>query len=356
MTDINTIYSPPKPLVFHIERFRDVYNEDGEVEASETEHEYCFGKSWHIRTDRCDGAFRIELRCDEFLERSRVTYRIGDLKYSTWGSDHDAGFDEPGLPWPLGFKSFDVLCGLCDARGTLTISVAIQVAPNDVPEDEVFWKPKSDVLGKLRRLCDSKEGADVTFVVNGEKVMAHKTFILMNSTESHLYQLVQANDEKEIEIKDCNQPFLFKTMIDYLYSEQVPANFDWATNGVDLLKLADKYGLVNLKLHAEWLIVCKNAEHMHEWAPRLLLVADQHNCALLREKCVEIVAGNVGTYSKCAEWGLLLQSPSIAHDLLTRANNCDGMESLDSLRKRAEEQGLEVDGSREMLIKRLKKE
>ena len=64
---------------------------------------------------------------------------------------------------------------------------------------------------------------------------------------THLVDLAEDRDT-EIPIDDEN-PDLFETMIAFHYTDQVPRDLNTQKYAVDLLKLADKYGISKLKMH-----------------------------------------------------------------------------------------------------------
>ena len=100
-------------------------------------------------------------------------------------------------------------------------------------------------------------------------------------------------------------------------------------------------------------------------AAEMLLLADGQSCALLKETAMELVARNPSKMTKTSGWKTLQQSSSLLaevfmHQSVTPAADIDDdNENLDhvrvsGLRKRLAEQGRDVDGTKEMLVKRLK--
>jgi hypothetical protein len=95
-------------------------------------------------------------------------------------------------------------------------------------------------------------------------------------------------------------------------------------------------------------------------AADLAILADAKNCAFLLERSLQLIVDNSSHVKQTEGWTRLQESPkllSAAFDALV-ANRNTGVSSLDKgvaiLRKRAHDQGLDVDGSREDLMKQLK--
>lgn len=244
----------------------------------------------------------------------------------------------------------------CDDNRTLVVKVDVQVDVQAIKH----WRPPSNLVGSLTKLYQSKEGADVCFNVNGARIVAHKCILSMQN--SNLAELA-VESGTEIPLTDMD-PDLFETMILFHYTEEIPSNFN-VENAVDLLKLADKYGVVNLKMTMEAIIVESKTLLSQESCIELLLLADTHNCALLREAAVGMVVSHMPQIMESKEWEAVLREPTLVHDIMlcqvsrSGAMTTGKTHKLDkfrvaTLRKRAHEKGLDVEGSRKVLIKRLK--
>lgn len=137
---------------------------------------------------------------------------------------------------------------------------------------------------------------------------------------------------------------------------------DLKENAQDIINAADKYGVVSLKLEAEASFVDTTAITF-ENAIDTLLFADSKNCALLKEAVMDFIADNREEAVK----NLAFENVpgSAMKDLLTAVNRKEGKAStngsdfnlmrVDTLRSLLHEKGLDVDGSREVLIARLEK-
>ena len=130
---------------------------------------------------------------------------------------------------------------------------------------------------------------------------------------------------------------------------------------------ADKYGVVHLKLEAEASLV-EGTTFTIENVMELLLYAESKNLALLKEAAMDYIVENktevIAKLSFANAPGTLitdvLAAMSRGERVVAGGVDVIGGDSqynalrISELRKRAHEKGLNVDGSREMLIAALK--
>lgn len=95
-----------------------------------------------------------------------------------------------------------------------------------------------------------------------------------------------------------------------------------------------------------------------ENAAKLLLFADAHSCALLREVALEFCLSHPKAIKESKGWEQLRESPDLLAELLgsspTQFSKWDyDTMRVASLRQKLDARGLEVDGTRETLIRRL---
>ena len=136
----------------------------------------------------------------------------------------------------------------------------------------------------------------------------------------------------------------------------------------EILLAADRFDCTQLKLYAESIIVDKFLVAYN--AAALLVFADSYSCALLKEAAMNLYASNPKAVMKSEEaWSKVKESNRLLEELLlelvSRKNwlqwregtNNDNADDLDvtSIREELQEAKLEVDGSREILVERLKK-
>ena len=132
-------------------------------------------------------------------------------------------------------------------------------------------------------------------------------------------------------------------------------------HGKDVIRVADKYALIGLKLHAEATLVASQVigvENVVEY----LLFADSVSCPLLKEYSIQFF---VARHKDVCELELesyqdVFHSRRIGMELFEHAlrhtngasRKNEGFRTV-SLRKQLRERGLDIDGTTEMLIARL---
>jgi len=96
------------------------------------------------------------------------------------------------------------------------------------------------------RLLNEATNADVAFVVQGERIMAHKGVLSTRSDYfSNMFRSdVKENTTNEVLVPDV-KPKVFKAMLEFLYSGLPPKNL--SDVALDLLVIADKYCVGEMK-------------------------------------------------------------------------------------------------------------
>ena len=338
---------------------------------------FCHGHRWCIlfypngdATDKkkfVDGTIYVSvfLRCDDAENGETESFRAKPLL--RFGPDLSKGFgnplpsfskETPAYGW---FGSFtrDQILRACNADGSLPVKVDLQVDERDI----VSWKPAPSMLRKIANLYETKAATDIDFVfAGGHRIKAHR-FILA-AHDSHLGGLSDDDSSGTTEIHLTGEdPRLFEIIIRFLYTESLPEDFDDQADAISVLKLADKHGFADLKMLMEARISESKDIITEESAVEILIVAESHNCALLKEAAMKVVVDEMPHIIGKNGWDDLLQWPDLANEVFnTQAKrsrpdeNADDLDRLgvSALRSRAADAGLEVDGSREVLIKRLK--
>ena len=106
-----------------------------------------------------------------------------------------------------------------------------------------------------------------------------------------------------------------------------------------------------LKLIAEAEIVKAGVDKQN--AVELLLFDDAHSCALLREVTREFCVTHREAITESAAWQQMKQSTDLLAELAV-GMPIIGTMRVSTLRQKLKDKGLEVDGTRETLVRRLK--
>ncbi|KAL3761780.1 hypothetical protein ACHAWU_001296 [Discostella pseudostelligera] len=162
-----------------------------------------------------------------------------------------------------------------------------------------------------------------------------------------------------IELPDIS-PKTFMALLLYIYGYKLPDLGNDISQIRRVLEAADKYGVTNLKLEAE---VCyaSSLSLTLENVLEHLSFAEAKNCAYLKEKAVDFIIRNTTEIIKRKTITTTSEGPSMSDILAAVARSQDEKKaekelcamSINELRHRAHEKGLDVDGSREMLVSTL---
>eukprot|EP00568_Trieres_chinensis_P010088 CAMPEP_0183304786 /NCGR_PEP_ID=MMETSP0160_2-20130417/9755_1 /TAXON_ID=2839 ORGANISM="Odontella Sinensis, Strain Grunow 1884" /NCGR_SAMPLE_ID=MMETSP0160_2 /ASSEMBLY_ACC=CAM_ASM_000250 /LENGTH=378 /DNA_ID=CAMNT_0025467899 /DNA_START=46 /DNA_END=1182 /DNA_ORIENTATION=+ len=239
-------------------------------------------------------------------------------------------------------------------NGNLTVQITIQIYM-DRPSP---WTPKKRLNKDMLNLLESGDQSDVTFIADEEKFLVHK--LILSTRAPVLAELVEnGSANNEIRIKDVDKT-VFRALLRYVYAEEVPPPRKFKKLAKQLLEAADRFGCVGLKLHAEVELV--NAGIDSSEAANVLLDADARSCALLKEEALSVIAANPNAAMSSPSWAGLVKSASLMDEVMkvifakTHCADETDYDNMDvkTLRHRLDEADMSVDGTRDMLVKRLK--
>ncbi|KAF3340936.1 BTB/POZ and MATH domain-containing protein 2 [Carex littledalei] len=158
--------------------------------------------------------------------------------------------------------------------------------------------PPSNLSQNWASLLESGNGADVTFVVNGERIKAHRCVLAARSVvfNAELFGCMKEKWTDTITLEDIETP-VFKSMLYFIYSDSLP-DFEGTSDdecekkdlrlmAQHLLVAADRYQLERLRLMCEDLL-CKNLGVSN--AATTLILAEQHNCSQLKKECLKFMS------------------------------------------------------------------
>ena len=369
------------------------------------------GLDWYLRihpggaTSSKDDMVSLYLRCKSAAEQNNISVYAefslallrNDGQVDSIMSCSCVPFNRKRKGWPnfisrsrIADRGTQLLNNDCYG-GTLTVLVKVQLF-EDAGSLE-HYIPKNDINCKLLKMLEEANSgdndnnytddasstinsADVQFNVEGETIFAHSLILKMSAPALAAF-CEDADIETPIPI-DGLSPSTFKCLLRYAYGDDVPDEM-WTTRSkkdsvgggsctspaMELLDAANRFGVVGLKLLAESKVV--QSDISIETASDLILYADAKDCALLKEKVVDYFVANAEHIRKTASFQNVKESNTILDELM-EALLCKKVlrsfslgekdadyESMrvNLLRKILGVRGLDVDGSREMLIQRL---
>ncbi|AQK39937.1 BTB/POZ and MATH domain-containing protein 1 [Zea mays] len=178
--------------------------------------------------------------------------------------------------------------------GSFTVECQIDV--HSSRDSDSVSLPSSDLHQHLGELLRNQSGADVTFIVSGESIAAHKSILAARSPifMAQFFGNMLERGSQCVEIQDMH-PAVFKAMLHYIYTDTVPdlgtdttTVEETAVMAQHLLVAADMYALDRLKEICEERLT--RGIGIGTVASTLAL-ADQHNLAQLKAKCIDFITG-----------------------------------------------------------------
>ncbi|XP_026458854.1 BTB/POZ and MATH domain-containing protein 3-like [Papaver somniferum] len=244
--------------------------------------------------------------------KSPVTFKAGN---SIWGFSQYMKRSE--------LETSDYLKDDC-----LIIHCTVGIVQTRVEEGKHYVTPvpPSDVAQNLKSLLQSEIGSDITFQVGNKKFRAHKSILAARSPifRAQFFGLV-GNPDKEAVVTKEFEPFVFKAMLLFLYSNELPETrelFDSdslctsTTIAQHLLAAADHYNLARLKLMCEAKL-CE--EIAASTVADTLALAERYQCQELKNVCLKFAAKpeNIREVMKSDGYAHLEKwCPSLLTDLL----------------------------------------
>jgi BTB/POZ domain len=209
---------------------------------------------------------------------------------------------------------------------------------------------------------------DIAFDVAGRNFTAHRSILALHAPA--LLRLAENTKVEEDDSSDTTttmielpgvDPLAFENLLAYSYDGSLPHPFCTFDAVKSLLIAADRFECTLLKLYVEH---CA-AENVLHWtnAADFLLLADSISCAYLKESALDEIAFVPESVFRSEGWTRVMKSERLIMEVM-RARYCEpNVEdkqcraecmSVNTLRCKLEAKGLDVDGSRETLVKRFK--
>ena len=312
-------------------------------------------------------------------------FRIKSSIASSW-EQNSCSTDDSRFAGGRSLQRDQVIKNALDDNGTFTFEIDIEIATATAKRP--VWYPQlicsnNDIAMKLYRSIDAT--SDVKFLVGQAEmeIKAHKNVLFLHAAE--LYKLVVTEEQSSLPSRNGTKIILKNTdasalevLVRFCYIGTAPmldteGNADEnEAKAKSVLLAADRFGCKALKLYTESYIV-ENIL-VPSKAARLLLLADSHSCALLKEASMNAFVTDPKTAMESHDdWNNIQESTKLLEELFIHAtsgrsntqyssvvtngdgtvNDADGLD-VTSLRERLQKYHLDVDGSKKMLLKRWK--
>ncbi|KAL6030092.1 hypothetical protein STEG23_037756 [Scotinomys teguina] len=163
--------------------------------------------------------------------------------------------------------------------------------------------PRCTLADDLGELWENSCFTDCCLVVAGQEFRAHKAILAARSPvfRATFEHDMEENRKNHVEIRDL-EPQVFKTMMDFIYTEKAP-DLDSMADGV--LAAADKYGLERLKVMCEDAL-CRNLSV--ENAAHTLVLADLHSSGQLKTQTLDFITAHASEVPETSGWKIMVGS------------------------------------------------
>ena len=310
----------------------------------------------------------------------KLGFRIINRKGKQVANKHKSTYstlDPNGSPGCLqGWRDIVERSAIIDSLvdGTLVIEVNLRF-PESSKSNVVQFIPENPFCNNTLQMFNDEESSDIVFEVvgrqsksNAEKlakiapVTFHAHCLILKAGSAVLAALCQSREDPTtpIEITDVS-PEIFGHLLYYIYGGKI-SDADMKAHSKEIVNAANRFGLTTLKACLVYYVTFKLDNVME-----LLIYADSMSCALLKEAAMDYVLENKAQVLEKISFD---DAPgNLMRDLLAavvrgerKEGEADGDNSkhqfttmgISELRKEAHDKGLDVDGSREMLLAALK--
>jgi hypothetical protein len=244
-------------------------------------------------------------------------------------------------------------------RGDLIIDVELQYQP----VLGSFIQVVNPMNAKMLQVLSTGEYTDVVFTFNNGKTQrAHKTILDIHAPLLGDF-CQRTEDGKDIEVPIQNiSPKIFHRVLKYIYGAETPKIANYA-EGRDLIDAANRFGLSNLKVAVETVLV-ESFVFTIDTVVDTLIFAEAKTCPLLKESALLYISARAGDVTRTASFPELAVSHNLMAEILQLCHVKPGesfydptrieMMSVNNLRKKLLKRGLEIDGTKESLAEAVK--
>jgi hypothetical protein len=281
-----------------------------------------------------------------------------------------------GCGWKTFAKRSTLLNSLVNGALVIEVHMKLTTPTKSVPPPFIPENPSACKI--IQGLFMNNQSADIIFEVAEGKGKDSATKVAKTAPVtfpahrcivencSSIFADLESHDDSTTPIIQINDvtPDIFRLLLSYIYGGKVSED-NMVLHARGVIDAADKYGVVNLKLEAEANLV-EGTTFTIANMMELLLYADSKNLALLKEAALDYMMENRDEVLEKLSFNNV--PGTLMRDLLAATargevrNNGTNVHvdnqynalRISELRQRAHEKGLNIDGSRELLIAALK--
>mmetsp|Transcript_12203 Transcript_12203/g.22618 ORF Transcript_12203/g.22618 Transcript_12203/m.22618 type:complete len:1213 (-) Transcript_12203:989-4627(-) len=171
--------------------------------------------------------------------------------------------------------------------------------------------PRSTLLSDLAQFINNKQYSDVTFVVEGQRVYAHKALCIRSPYFNAMFTAgMRESNETEITLADVRYD-VFLSILTYLYTDRHDVDIE---DAMELFVESDRFGIERLKTMCETkLLSAIDVENASEF----LEASEIHSAQSLHERCMSFIVLNFDAVSKTPSFEAMVRSsPDLVIDIL----------------------------------------
>jgi len=321
-----------------------VYPRGSDTSPTDKEYVSCYLQNQSVEVDTY---FRYSCVLRNRRRKVAATVKVGPENKQHWTG------------WPNFCQRKNVLEKHLDEDGSLMVQFDIQIAT--AKKYKRIWYPekfeRNQELVELYQGGDS-ETFDAEFAVGNNSFGAHKSILFLKCKK--LYEIANESENNDTPIVITSvSGHSFGCLLEFIY-KVTPPEFETGVQAIELLEVSDRFECVGLKLYVESVIV-ENFLSVSN-AADLLVFADAHSCALLKEAAMNAVVTNAAAVRDTEGWSAIQESNRLLEELfhsVTDVHRPKGDDEIDlmdvtTLRNCLQKAKLDLDGSREMLVDRWK--
>ncbi|UYV69894.1 SPOPL [Cordylochernes scorpioides] len=249
------------------------------------------------KDEKSEGCLSLFLNLDSFKSRGNinVAYAFSIVNSAGEKSNIFQGYNRFYLENEWGWDDFVKKEHLFDERNGLLLGdqlviyceITIKNDPVDITTPSFyspFKVPECKIIENMKFLLESKKLSDISLIVSGHTVHAHKNILAARSPvfAAMFEHEMKENKENLVEIEHM-EPEVLEEMVRFIYTGQSPKLDSMADR---LLPAADKYGLERLKVMCE---VSLASNLTVENSIDVLLLADTYSALQLKKFCLDII-------------------------------------------------------------------
>jgi len=183
--------------------------------------------------------------------------------------------------------------------GASTIMMNDLLIYNSAIEAEQAKVNSNSLLSDIQSLVGSEDMADIVLVCSdGERVPAHK--VILGARSPYFRAMFRSNmievERKEVHLEEVRRPVLF-ALLNFIYGDRT--DFDTSIS-VDLLRLADQYGVSSLIPHCEEVVINSLSVTTVLDVLRLCI-----HFPSIKAGCIDFIAQNFGQMMSLEEFSQL---------------------------------------------------